>query len=80
MDTRTDPVEILARVSEQDGRQRAFEVWVHKAHWRLQVVSTAEGTYHVQMPSLEGCVDPRCGPWLPPTEWTLSDGLSCSAG
>ncbi|WP_446210788.1 hypothetical protein [Micromonospora sp. IBSANI012] len=45
MDTRTDPVEILDRVSEQDGRQRAFEVWVHKAikaGWAVTVESTSD--------------------------------------
>jgi hypothetical protein len=31
MDDRTDPVQIIARVSERDGRQRAFDAWVHKA-------------------------------------------------
>jgi hypothetical protein len=31
VDERTDPVEILARVSEDDDRERAFGVWVHKA-------------------------------------------------
>lgn len=44
MDKRTDPVEILARVPEYDGKQRAFDVWVHKAHkagWPVTVESSA---------------------------------------
>jgi hypothetical protein len=44
MDGRTDPVEILARVSERDGRPRAFEVWVHKvrqAGWSVTIESTS---------------------------------------
>ncbi|MBC6469293.1 hypothetical protein [Actinomadura alba] len=44
MDTRTDPVEIIARVGERDGRQRAFDVWVHKAMkagWAVAVESTS---------------------------------------
>jgi hypothetical protein len=44
MDTRTDPVEIVARVGEHDGRQRAFDVWVHKAMmagWSVTVESTS---------------------------------------
>lgn len=43
MDTRPDPVEILAHVPERDGRQRAFDVWVHKATkagWAVTVEST----------------------------------------
>jgi len=43
MDTRTDPVQILARVSEEHGRQRAFDVWVDKATkagWAVTVEST----------------------------------------
>ncbi|MET8280767.1 hypothetical protein [Micromonospora sp. NPDC005174] len=31
MESRTDPIEIIARVSEDDGKQRAFEVWLYKA-------------------------------------------------
>jgi hypothetical protein len=37
-------VEILARVNEDDGRERAFGVWVHKATkagWAVAVVSTS---------------------------------------
>jgi hypothetical protein len=44
MDKRTDPVEILARVDERDGRQRAFDVWVDKARkagWEVAVESTS---------------------------------------
>ncbi|WP_446218211.1 hypothetical protein [Micromonospora sp. IBHARD004] len=44
MDNRTDPIEIIARVSEQDGKQRAFEVWLHKANkegWSVTVESTS---------------------------------------
>jgi hypothetical protein len=43
MDTRTDPIEIIARVSKRDGQERAFEVWVHKAAkagWSVHVEST----------------------------------------
>jgi len=44
MDERVDPVEIIARVSSQDGRERAFGVWIHKAvkaGWAVSVVSTS---------------------------------------
>jgi hypothetical protein len=44
VDQRVDPVEVLAYVSEHDGRQRAFEVWLHKAAkagWAVAVESTA---------------------------------------
>ncbi|MBW6433965.1 hypothetical protein KZ829_09475 [Actinoplanes hulinensis] len=44
MEKRTDPVEILARVGERDGRARAFEVWCYraqKAGWQVVVESTA---------------------------------------
>ncbi|MEU8165508.1 hypothetical protein AB0B97_03235 [Micromonospora sp. NPDC049004] len=44
MDNRTDPIEIIARVSENDGKQRAFEVWLYKAQkegWPVTVDSTA---------------------------------------
>ena len=44
MDKRTDPIEIIARVDEHDGRERAFEVWVHKAMkagWSVTVESTS---------------------------------------
>lgn len=44
MDNRTDPIEIIARVSEQDGKQRAFEVWLYKADkegWSVAVESTS---------------------------------------
>lgn len=44
MDQRPDPVEIIARVSERDGRQRAPDVWVHKATragWTVVVESTS---------------------------------------
>jgi hypothetical protein len=44
MDNRTDPVEIIARVSERDGKQRAFDVWCHKASkagWSVTVESTS---------------------------------------
>ncbi|WP_236647289.1 MULTISPECIES: hypothetical protein [Micromonospora] len=44
MDNRTDPIEIIARVSEQDGKQRAFEVWLYKANkegWSVAVESTS---------------------------------------
>jgi hypothetical protein len=43
VDSRPDPVEILARVSERDGKQRAFDVWVDKAGkagWDVAVEST----------------------------------------
>jgi hypothetical protein len=39
---RTDPVEIVAHVSEQDGQQRALEVWLYKAAkagWSVTVES-----------------------------------------
>ncbi len=41
---RIDPVEIIAKVSEDNGRQRAFEVWQHKATkagWPVTVESTS---------------------------------------
>jgi hypothetical protein len=44
MDSRTDPVEIIARVAERDGKQRAFDVWIHKASnegWSVTVLSTS---------------------------------------
>ncbi|TYC06666.1 hypothetical protein FXF53_02780 [Micromonospora sp. WP24] len=44
MDDRTDPVEIIARVAEDHGKQRAFEVWLHKvgkAGWSVVVESTS---------------------------------------
>jgi hypothetical protein len=44
VDERTDPVEIIARVDEPDGRERAFGVWIHKATkagWTVTVVSTS---------------------------------------
>jgi hypothetical protein len=44
MEQRVDPVEILAHVSELDGRQRAFDVWIHKAKkagWTVEVESAA---------------------------------------
>jgi hypothetical protein len=44
IEMRTDPVEIIARVDEHDGRQRAFDVWVHKAKkagWSVSVESVA---------------------------------------
>ncbi|MCW3818050.1 hypothetical protein ONA91_26735 [Micromonospora sp. DR5-3] len=44
MDNRTDPIEIIARVSEQDGKQRAFEVWCYKAGkegWAVTVESSS---------------------------------------
>lgn len=50
---RIDPVEILAKVSEDNGKQRAFEVWQHKAvkaGWAVTVEST----------SLDG-PGPECG-------------------
>lgn len=43
MDNRTDPVEIIARVSEKDGKHRAFEVWLYKAAkagWSVTVEAT----------------------------------------
>ncbi|MEU8609268.1 hypothetical protein AB0C29_14820 [Actinoplanes sp. NPDC048791] len=43
MDNRTDPVEIIARVSENDGKGRAFEVWLYKAAkegWSVTVEAT----------------------------------------
>jgi hypothetical protein len=39
---RVDPVEIMAKVSEDNGKQRAFEVWRHKAEkagWPVTVES-----------------------------------------
>jgi hypothetical protein len=42
MDTRPDPVQIFAGVRERDGKQRAFDVWVHKtlkAGWSVTVES-----------------------------------------
>lgn len=42
MDDRTDPIEIIARVS--DGKQRALEVWLYKAGkegWSVTVESTS---------------------------------------
>lgn len=42
MDNRTDPIEIIARVPEQHGKQRAFDVWCHKASkegWSVGVES-----------------------------------------
>src|SRR5262245_10932585 len=42
MNGRTDPVEIIARVSERDGKQRAFDVWCDKARkegWSVTVIS-----------------------------------------
>jgi hypothetical protein len=44
MDGRTDPIEIIARVPEDHGKQRAFDVWCHKASkegWSLTVESTS---------------------------------------
>ncbi|MFE9688365.1 hypothetical protein [Micromonospora sp. NPDC005806] len=44
MDDRTDPIEIIARVSEQHGKQRAFEVWRYKAEkegWPVTVQSSS---------------------------------------
>jgi hypothetical protein len=44
VDERADPVEIIARVDERDGRERAFGVWVHKATkagWAVTVVATS---------------------------------------
>jgi hypothetical protein len=41
---RIDPVEIIARVSEDNGKQRAFEVWIHKATkagWPVTVESAS---------------------------------------
>jgi hypothetical protein len=41
---RTDPVEIVAHVSEQDGQQRALEVWLYKAAkagWSVTVESSS---------------------------------------
>jgi hypothetical protein len=41
---RIDPVEIIAKVSEENGKQRAFEVWQHKAGkagWPVTVESAA---------------------------------------
>ncbi|GIJ43654.1 hypothetical protein Val02_05400 [Virgisporangium aliadipatigenens] len=43
MDERADPVEILARVGRFDSRERAFDVWVHKARkagWSVEVRAT----------------------------------------
>jgi hypothetical protein len=50
---RVDPVEILAKVSEENGKQRAFEVWQHKATkagWPVTVESAS-----VEQPG------PECG-------------------
>ncbi|MFG3690772.1 hypothetical protein [Micromonospora sp. NPDC047740] len=59
MDNRTDPVEIIARVDERDGKQRAFEVWLYKAHkegWSVTVESTS-----LDQPGEEcGVVDIEC--------------------
>src|SRR5258706_11754843 len=44
MAARIDPVEIIARVSDDNGKQRAFEVWRHKATkagWPVTVESTS---------------------------------------
>lgn len=44
MDIRIDPTEIIARVSERDGKQRALEVWLYKATkegWSVTVESTS---------------------------------------
>jgi len=44
MDGRTDPVEIIARVAEDHGKQRAFDVWCHKASkegWSVTVESAS---------------------------------------
>ncbi|MGR6322002.1 hypothetical protein Q2K19_15655 [Micromonospora soli] len=44
MDNRTDPIEIIARVAERDGKQRAFEVWRYKAEkqgWSVTVQSSS---------------------------------------
>ncbi|MEU8330584.1 hypothetical protein [Micromonospora sp. NPDC048839] len=44
MDNRTDPVLIIAGVSESDGKQRALEVWLYKATkegWSVTVESTS---------------------------------------
>lgn len=41
---RTDPVEIVAHVSERDGQQRALEVWLYKAakaDWSVTVESSS---------------------------------------
>ncbi|MET7425029.1 hypothetical protein [Dactylosporangium sp. NPDC005555] len=43
---RIDPVEIIAKVSEENGQQRAFEVWQHKAvkaGWPVTVESSTVG-------------------------------------
>ena len=45
MEMRTDPIEIIARVAERDGRRRAFDVWVHKAKkagWSVSVESVTD--------------------------------------
>ncbi|ADL48203.1 hypothetical protein Micau_4693 [Micromonospora aurantiaca ATCC 27029] len=44
MDNRTDPIEIIARVSENQGMQRALEVWLYKTHqegWPVTVESSS---------------------------------------
>ncbi|MEU8070655.1 MULTISPECIES: hypothetical protein [unclassified Micromonospora] len=44
MDDRIDPIEIIARVSEQQGKHRAFEVWLYRADkegWSVTVESTS---------------------------------------
>jgi hypothetical protein len=44
VEDRPDPVEIIARVVERDGGQRAFDVWVYKAKqagWSVVVESAS---------------------------------------
>ncbi|MFG1648777.1 hypothetical protein ACGFIE_02530 [Micromonospora sp. NPDC049275] len=44
MDNRPDPIEIIAGVSEVDGKHRAFEVWLYKANkegWAVTVESSS---------------------------------------
>jgi hypothetical protein len=49
-------VEIIARVSERDGRQRALDVWVHKAT-RAGLTVVVESTSAAEPGPLCGIVD-----------------------